>query len=180
MNERDNTIEIIARGIWCEQGHILVCRNRERGHVFLPGGHVEFNETAPVALARELQEEAGLAVTVGGLLAIVEAGFDQTGKRGPRRHHEINLLLHFQPATPPAPPKSARPSLPVIQSLESHIEFIWRPLPPGRPGNPAAATATKKPAAANLAPILPHGIEALLHSLLKQPSATPVLHSLWT
>ena len=55
----DNTIEIIARGALICSRRLLLCRNRKHGHVFLPGGHVEFGEPARAALEREMREETG-------------------------------------------------------------------------------------------------------------------------
>ena len=33
--------EIISRGVCVHRGHVLLCRNRKRGNVYLPGGHIE-------------------------------------------------------------------------------------------------------------------------------------------
>src|SRR5262249_44925533 len=39
-------IEVIARGVIRRGRFVLACRNVKKGYVYLPGGHVEFGETA--------------------------------------------------------------------------------------------------------------------------------------
>ena len=126
-------IEVIARGALVVSGHILLCKSVKSlsKHNFLPGGHIDFAEQARVALVRELDEEAGLAVVAGPMLGVCESSFTQEGKHGKRVHHEINLVFLLSlPAKPRA--KAARsavaPRLPRIKSREDHIEFHWVPL----------------------------------------------------
>ncbi len=103
-------IEIIARAVLRRGPRILVCRNIAGGYVYLPGGHVEFGEPAAAALARELTEECGLAVRVGGL-ALVTEGVFTTGKK---THHEINLVFHVEhDASDP------------LRSREPDLSFEW-------------------------------------------------------
>ncbi|MCE9590006.1 MAG: NUDIX domain-containing protein [Planctomycetes bacterium] len=196
MADREPEIEVIARGVWVEAGHLLLCRNRERGHLFLPGGHVEFNEPAQLALEREFREEAGLAVKAGQFIGVFEAGFDQVGKRGPRRHHELNFLFLIHPGrssrkSPRRLPRGSSPSrplrrtalrtsptapphLPLVASLEAHIEFIWHPLlSPRARGTPPLR-------------ILPDGIEEYLRLALAEApgmsarDSRPGWKSVWT
>ena len=89
---------------------ILVCRDQRHGHCYLPGGHVEFDEDAGEALARELMEEAGLRIKVGELAMVCEARFEQQGKS----RHEINLIFHVKHPLPDA-----------VGSLEAQISFEW-------------------------------------------------------
>jgi ADP-ribose pyrophosphatase YjhB (NUDIX family) len=89
-------IEIIVRGVWMQDGQVLVCRDLENGHCFLPGGHVEFGETAAGALQREMVEELGLSLQVGRFLGAVESAFDQADGSGSiTRHHEVNLVFEL-------------------------------------------------------------------------------------
>jgi 8-oxo-dGTP pyrophosphatase MutT (NUDIX family) len=139
-------IEVIVRGVLVDGGALLLCRNRKRGHVFLPGGHVEFGEPARVALEREIQEELGLAVHVGDFLGLSEARFPRPRPRprsSPRARnslhpqsdpcptrpekpdqgfHEVNILFGIQPKQPLLRGPGA------VVSREEHIEFLWRPL----------------------------------------------------
>lgn len=58
---------------------LMVLRGRPPGAGLwsVPGGRVEAGETDAEALARELREETGLVVSVGGLLGSVEvSGFE--------------------------------------------------------------------------------------------------------
>lgn len=132
---RKKTIEIIARGVLVHDGHLLLCRNRKRGHTFLPGGHVEFGEPAREALEREVREELGIDLVADSFLGAMEACFDQAKplRRGDprdaatpdsppanRRHHEINLVfsLRSSPAEQQVDPDTMR-------SQEPDIEFVW-------------------------------------------------------
>ncbi|MCC6659545.1 MAG: NUDIX domain-containing protein [Phycisphaerales bacterium] len=113
MSERQ--IELIARAAIFRDGRVLLCRNVESGYLFLPGGHVEFGESALAAVARELQEEAGIAVVVGGCAMVDENAFQAANGR---RHHEVNVVFHVELVDPAAE----------IRSRESHIEFLWADL----------------------------------------------------
>jgi len=103
--------ELIARALILRRGQILLCQNQKSGYFYLPGGHVEFNESAPTALARELVEEANLKVKIGPLVLVSENSFRAKGKR----HHELNLVFHVEQ------PSSTRP----IVSREADIGFEW-------------------------------------------------------
>ena len=72
-------IETIARGICIEDGRLLVCRAKGSSTCYLPGGHVEFGESAREALRREMMEEAGLDVEAGGFRGVAENSFMQKG-----------------------------------------------------------------------------------------------------
>ena len=108
-------IEVIARGLLLRDGEALLCRDVAAGYLYLPGGHVEFDEPAGAALEREFVEECGLQVRAGPLLLVTEERFEQK-----RRHHELNLVFHVEPARGPAPE--------AVASRESEITFEWIPL----------------------------------------------------
>lgn len=107
-------IECIARAVIVEQGHVLLCQNRKRGYFYLPGGHIEFSESAAQAAARELMEEAGLTIKPRECLCVQEHVFTQKG----RRRHEVNVLLG-------AGISGKRRALAPVDSLEEHIAFSW-------------------------------------------------------
>ena len=109
-------IETIARGLCVVDDHLLLCRGRKAGNLYLPGGHIEFGEKAATALSRELMEEAGLRVRVGRFIGCVEHVFRQQGVR----HAEINLIFSMCATrlTPRRPPPCR----------EDWIAFEWLPL----------------------------------------------------
>ena len=116
MGKAESHIEIISRGVLIHRGRVLVCQNKRAGYYYLPGGHVEFDESAAQALAREFDEECGLQVTAGDCVLVTEGHFDA----GRARHHELNLVFHVKPRGPT--------NLDGIQSRERKIVFEWADL----------------------------------------------------
>ncbi len=88
----DEQIELIARGLLVRGSRVLLCRSLKRGYMYLPGGHVEFGETAAEALAREWMEELGWPVRVGELALAAEVLF----RDAKRDRHELNLVFHVE------------------------------------------------------------------------------------
>lgn len=120
-------VEIIARGVAVDRreiggtrvARVLMCQNKKRGYYYLPGGHVDFGETAAGALQREIMEEMGIASIIGPPLLMHECAFHD----GKGQHHELNIVFHVehlgQVGKPwPDPPPCA----------EDHIAFAWLPL----------------------------------------------------
>jgi len=97
-------------------GKVLLCHTKGAANTYLPGGHVEFGESARESLRREIAEELGVACRVGRFLGVVEHTFRQKG----RRVCEVNLVFEFSSAglSPRRSPSSK----------ESHIEFLWTEL----------------------------------------------------
>jgi len=108
--------EIISRGVCVHRGHVLLCRNRKRGNVYLPGGHIEGEERAPDALRRELAEELGRNCRIGKFLGMVQHAFDHKGERVV----EVNFVFAFRL------PRASLQHPPASQ--EEQIEFYWWPL----------------------------------------------------
>jgi 8-oxo-dGTP diphosphatase len=106
-------IEVLARGVYVKKGKLLVCHSAGAENTYLPGGHVEFEESASVSLAREIKEELGMKATVGRFLGAVEHTFIQRGER----HCEINLVFEMKI-------KGLDPSA-LPASKEGHIDFRW-------------------------------------------------------
>ncbi len=119
----DHDIEIIARGCLLHGSHVLLCCNVKHGYCYLPGGHVEFGESAAGGLAREFLEESGLKVRVGKLAMVSEGAFP-TKKRW---HHEINLVFHVEQMGGIAvnANRAGTGVPPSIKSREDWIDFTW-------------------------------------------------------
>ena len=112
----EQPIEIVARGVMVRDGHVLVCHNLKKSNTFLPGGHVEWNESARESLRREIVEEMGRKSRVGRFLGACEHAY--LWKK--RQVCEINLVFEFDI------PK-LRPGKPV-PSAEAKLTFEWLPL----------------------------------------------------
>jgi 8-oxo-dGTP diphosphatase len=109
-------IETLARAVILHGEHLLVCRSVERGHRYLPGGHVEFGETAAGAVERELMEEAGLRIRVGRCVLIEEHAFRQNQKD----KHELTIVFVASIAE-----GASGDPLPIVKSLEDGLAFEW-------------------------------------------------------
>ena len=103
-------IETIARGVAVIGGEVLLCRAKGGKTSYLPGGHIEFGETAREALVREIREELGVESETGRFLGAVENSFMQHGKP----HAEINLVFELKFADKPE-----------AKAKEDWIEFKW-------------------------------------------------------
>lgn len=108
-------VEVIARGVCIKEGHILLCHAKHSELTYLPGGHIEFHETARTALVRELKEELAATAVAGEFLGCCEHTFMQKGER----HCEINLVFEMQ-----LPEVAVQP----LEAAESWIGFKWVPV----------------------------------------------------
>ena len=143
-------IEAIARGVCIQDGQILLCHAKKSTLTYLPGGHIEFRETARYALEREIKEELGVASKAGRFLGCCENSFTQ--KDGP--HAEINLVFELSiPGLSPHAPAEAQ---------EAWIGFCWKPL--------------EKLAAAHL---VPAPLQTELATWLKNPGGHFVCGDQW-
>jgi 8-oxo-dGTP diphosphatase len=115
MSDRPAQIEVMARGVCIRDRHLLVCHTRGAQNTYLPGGHVEFQESAPDALVREIREELGVPSRVRGFLGVIEHTYLQKK----RIHCEVNLVFALDL-------KMAADASPV--SCEGHLDFRWIPL----------------------------------------------------
>ncbi|WEM45002.1 NUDIX domain-containing protein (plasmid) [Photobacterium sp. DA100] len=104
----------VARGLIRDGGHILLVRAIGDTMTFLPGGHIEFGESAPVALARELREEASIAAKVGAFVGAAENEWFLGGQL----QAEINLIFDVE---------TDLSHHETVVSNEAHLEFFWVP-----------------------------------------------------
>ncbi|OVE75371.1 hypothetical protein BVX97_04670 [bacterium E08(2017)] len=106
-------IEVLARGVCIVNGKMLLCHTKGDENTYLPGGHVEFKESAREAICREISEEMDVSSNAGKYLGSVEHSFKQKGKR----HCEINIV--FQVDIPEIDSELDP------ESMEDYIEFVW-------------------------------------------------------
>jgi A/G-specific adenine glycosylase len=76
--------------IWNDQGQLLIDRRRESGLLGglweFPGGKIEPEETVEACIAREIQEELGIAITVHEHLISVDHAYS---------HFRVTLIVHY-------------------------------------------------------------------------------------
>ena len=91
MSETSRHPELIVGALLVNpQGQLFVARfSKIAGHYAIPGGHVEYGETAAQALVRELEEETGLTPTNFYLIQVTERIRPPLYKDG--RHHLVYL-----------------------------------------------------------------------------------------
>ena len=112
MGKSRATIELIARALYARDGKLLVCRSVKGGYSYLPGGHIEFGESAAAAIERELQEECGVAFAASICALVSENSFSTREEK----HHEVNFVFHVEPKAP---------LVATISSQEPGIVFEW-------------------------------------------------------
>ena len=95
--EKDgNGFNVRAAGVVIRDRRLLLHWKDHESMWTLPGGRVEFGETAEVTVAREMEEELGAKAQELRLLWVVEHFFDLSDAR---RWHQIGYYFH---ATLPA------------------------------------------------------------------------------
>jgi len=97
-NHVETGINIIVRAIIVHENHVLFTtvtnENKEfsKDIYFLPGGHVDYKESAIDALYREIYEEMSIDVKQCTFKGALECTWDRKGKP----YHEINLVYHVE------------------------------------------------------------------------------------
>ncbi|MBV8140095.1 MAG: NUDIX domain-containing protein [Deltaproteobacteria bacterium] len=104
------------------EGQVLLMRNLAEDYWFTPGGRVEFGETAPAAVAREMTEEIGAAGRIERLIWVNENFF----RLGDTSHHE--LALYFLVSLPEAAHRDFSVRSYCEEAGGSRFEVVWHEL----------------------------------------------------
>lgn len=102
-----------ARAVIIDNDHILLCSSGNKDILFLPGGHVEKNETVSYALKRELQEELGKNFEISKYLGLIEYKYQKNNEN----HFEINHIFLVN--------NNEISSKSLSKSLEPKVSFKW-------------------------------------------------------
>jgi len=106
-----------AQGLVVREGHVLLqVRVGEEALYALPGGKIEFGESAEEALVREFQEETGVAVTLDGFAWVEENFFTHKGQN----YQQVALTFYVCP-TDEFPNED-------FPGSEPHLRFYWMPV----------------------------------------------------
>jgi mutator protein MutT len=102
------TWPVSVKGVVCRGDTLLLARN-DRDEWELPGGRLELGETPQSCVAREIAEEAGLAVAVGPILSswVFEVVPDQ---------HVLVIAYGCEQLDPDA--------VPVVSAEHSDVAFV--------------------------------------------------------
>ncbi len=122
-----NKIHVLSRAVIINNNNILLAYDPRQfpyhyyeinKHFFyLPGGHVEYQESAQNAIIREISEEMGFNASVESFLGTIENAWSFEGDEVCCHTHEINLIF-----------KIYIPNLntnTVIPQKEEHVSFKW-------------------------------------------------------
>ncbi|CAN5826925.1 NUDIX domain-containing protein [soil metagenome] len=101
LRDGGTIFQVRVGGVAVSGGRVLMHRTADEEFWSLPGGRLQVGETVAEALRREMREEIGADVEVGGgLLWLVENFFehrplDGATEEGSAAHHEVGLYLEM-------------------------------------------------------------------------------------
>lgn len=97
-----------------DRGRLLVSRRIGADYCYVPGGKVGLGETSPEAMRRELREELGLELEIGGLFLVAESLYHH----GEEFRQDLNLCY------PVILPEGLDPEELTRNPEEGH-ELVW-------------------------------------------------------
>ena len=107
-------------GIAVQNGRLLVEHNVKHGLCFVPGGRVEYGESAVQALSRELDEELGGGIQIGRLVIVADNLFKLDGIR----YQEV--CMYFLMKFPPGHSIVGQEG--IFEAEEPNLVYQWLPL----------------------------------------------------
>lgn len=113
MNKFENITELIVRILFKKDNKVLLCKNKEHGHYFLPGGHVEFGDTLEETIYKELNEELGLLKNEIEYISFNNY-LEHSYLNKEEKHCELNMIFDVKIKDGAE-----------IKSQEDHIDFEW-------------------------------------------------------
>ncbi len=111
--------QVRAAAIIRREGYVLIHRSTTEDFWALPGGSVELGEISSEALARELQEELGVAAEIGPLAIVMEDLFRYEG----RVIHEMGF--YYPAEIPLSFPFATDAICHRVDDGGSTLEFMW-------------------------------------------------------
>lgn len=121
---------LLSRAVIIQDDHLLLAYDprKEPKHYYelnvafyyLPGGHIELNESAEAAVLREIYEETGFDSYIERFLGVLEHSWSFPGDEVCCHTHEINLIFKVNL-------KEVDGLIPISQK-EEHVAFHWVPL----------------------------------------------------
>lgn len=118
-----NGVNLIVRAIILHEDHILLTTTTESNRefaqnlYFLPGGHVDHNESSLEALKREIWEEMHLKIESSVYKGILECSWDRKGNI----YHELNLVYQVKI-------NGLDLKQPPVSMDHSFQKFVWYPV----------------------------------------------------
>jgi ADP-ribose pyrophosphatase YjhB (NUDIX family) len=113
MNKFKNSTELIVRVIIKRGNSVLLCKNVEYKHYFLPGGHVEFGDSLETTIYKEMSEELALSESDISNISFKDY-LENRYEEGGDSRHELNMIFTAEIEEGVA-----------VTSQEEHIEFAW-------------------------------------------------------
>ena len=120
-------IHVLARAVIVNEGHILLAYDPRKNpyhyyelskHFYtLPGGHVEWQESAQKALVREIREELGKDIAIERFVGVIEHAWHFPGDSVCCHTHEVNLVFQCD--------GSAFDRTIIPPQREAHVAFEW-------------------------------------------------------
>ncbi|GAB2707232.1 NUDIX hydrolase N-terminal domain-containing protein [Nocardia thraciensis] len=123
----------VRGGVFNDEGHILLIRDRSDERWTLPGGWCDILEPPSVAIEREVQEESGLVVRAGKLVALLDRDVQGHQPVFPYHVYKLFFLCNTISHGEPSPvetmeigwfPVDDLPELSHTRVLDSQIQLL--------------------------------------------------------